>query len=366
MKNIQRHISLLLLLFLLVTGSAQTGGRGVYSFLNVSYSPRLTALGGNMISVHDDDPTLLIMNPSYISSRHNNTLSLNFTDYFTNTNYASALYSHTFQKVGSFAVEMRYLGYGSFRGVDESGVETGSFSAGDYALTLGWGRELSPNFSIGANLKMIYCGYESYNSFGLAVDVAGSYYNPEKNLSLTLLAKNIGSELKPFTPGNFELPPFDLQFALSQRLQHVPFRYHISLHDLYRWNMNYYGEDNPFMQTDAITNTLVYPSKSAQFFDNFFRHFVFGLEIEPSKYFSIQAAYNHNAHQEMKILARRSMGGFSYGLTVHVKGIYFGFARMHYAPGATPNCFSLALNFDELSKLHKQHQEKKLQRVQSN
>lgn len=360
-----KRISLLIIVLGLLWSQclAQTGGRGVYNFLNFNYSTRQMALGGGLISVHDDDPTLIMINPSYISPRHSNSLAIDFTNYFASTNYGAAMYSYTFPKVGSFAVEVRGVGYGSFQGTDISGLETSTFSAGDYALTLGWGRELSPNFSIGANLKMIFCNYEAYNSFGLAVDVAGSYYNPDKRLSLTLLAKNIGSELKTFAPGNFERTPFDLQFAISQRLQHIPIRYHISLHSLYRWNMNYYGENNPFLETDAINGGLVYPSKASQFFDNFFRHIIFGLEIEPSKYFSLQLAYNHNIHQEMKVLARHSLAGFSYGFMINVKSIQFGFSRLHYAPGATPNCFNLAMNFDELSKLHQEKKTKKLQRV---
>ena len=358
------YITLCLLIGYGLPGAwAQTGGRSVYNFLNFSYSTRQMALGSNLISVYDEDPTLLWMNPYSIGERHHNNLALNFTDYFSNANYLSALYTYTFPKAGSFAFSVKGVPYGKFMGTDASGLETGYFTAGDYALCLGWGRELSPNFTVGANLNLLLCTYESYTSFGFAVDVAGSYHNPDKRLSLTLLAKNIGCEIKPFVAGQVETPPFDLQFSLSQRLQHVPIRYHISLHSLYRWNMNYYGDGNPFLQTDAFTNTIKYPSKAAQFFDNFFRHFVFGVEIEPVQYFSIQAAYNHNVHQEMKIVARNSMAGFSYGLNINVKGIRFGFARMHYAPGATPNCFNFALDFGELSKMHQENKAKKLQRM---
>lgn len=342
---------------------AQTGGNSVYNFLSYSYSTRQLALGSGLISVYDSDPTLIITNPSFIGERHSQSLALNFTNSFAKTNYGSVLYAQNFKKVGSFAAELRCVGYGTFQGMDESGAETHTFNPGDYALTLGWGRELTPHFTIGANLKMIFCNYDQYNSFGLAVDVAGSYFDTAKNLSVTLLAKNIGSELKTFTPGHFEKLPFDLQLAMSQRLKHVPFRYHISLHSLYRWNMNYYGPENPYWETDAITNEVVYPTKTAQFFDNLFRHFIFGLEIEPVSAFSLQLSYNHNIHQEMKVLARHSLAGFSYGFMINVRSIQFGFARQHFAPGAAPNCFNLALNFEELSKLHQEKKTKKLERV---
>lgn len=342
---------------------AQNGGKFVYNFLNLSYSSRMMGLGGNLISVHDDDPTLMLQNPSYISDRYHNALTLNFTDYFTKSNAIAASYSYTFPKAGSFAIGIYGLNYGTFRGADAAGNETGQFSSGDYALVIGWGRELSPRFSVGANLKTVFSYYEAYYSVGMAVDLAGSYYNEEKKLSLTLMAKNIGSQLKSYAPGNYEMVPFDLQFALSQRLQHVPIRYHITMHSLYRWNMSYYGADNPFIQTDAITGQPQYPSKVAQFADNFFRHFVFGLEIEPIKYFSIQLAYNHNIHQEMKVVSRKSMAGFSYGLQLNIKGVRVGFSRQHYAVGATPNCFDLAFDFDELAKNSKERKTRKLERI---
>ena len=351
---------------LLVAGlqlKAQIGGKYIYNFLNFSYSSRMMGLGGNLISVHDNDPMLMLANPSSISERHHNSLALDFTDYFTNSLAVSAAYSYTFPKAGSFAFGIYGLNYGSFRGADENGIETGNFSAGDYALVVGWGRELSPNFSVGANLKTIFSFYESYYSIGLAVDVAGSYYNEKKKLSLTLLAKNIGVQLKAYSSGEREMMPFDLQFALSQRLQHIPIRYHITLHSLYRWNMSYYGLDNPFIQTDAITGDPQYPSKAAQFADNFFRHFVFGLEIEPIKYFSLQLAYNHNVHQEMKVISRRSMAGFSYGIQLNIKGVRVGFSRQHYAVGATPNCFDLAFDFGELANNSKERKIRKLERI---
>ncbi|MBR3559613.1 MAG: type IX secretion system protein PorQ [Bacteroidales bacterium] len=358
-------IGLWLMLAGMVCVNAQTGGKFVYNFLNLSYSSRIASLGGNLISVHDGDPVLTLANSSYISERQHNTLALNYTDYFAHNGAMSAVYSHTFPKAGSFAVGVYGLAYGSFRGADENGAETGMFSAGDYALVLGWGRELSPNFSVGANLKTVFSYFGPYFSSGLAVDIAGSYFNDEKNLSLTLLAKNIGTQVKCYAPGNRELLPFDLQLAFSQRLKHVPIRYHISLHSLYRWNMNYYGRDNPFLNTDAITGEIQYPSKVAQFADNFFRHFVFGIELVPIKYFSLQVAYNHNVHQEMKVLSRKSMAGFSYGFQLNIKGIRFGFSRMHYAVGATPNYIDLAFDFNELAKNSKERKSRKLERITS-
>lgn len=361
----KRYIILSLFsLFSFISVHAQIGGKSVYKILNFNYSNRVAGLGGGLISVYDTDPAIIMQNPSYITPEHHNSLAFNFTDYFSNVGYASALYSHTFKKAGSFAFEMRYVGYGKFTETTEIiGEELGQFTAGDYLLSAGWGRQLSKNFFIGANFHAIYSGYESYHSFGIAVDVAGSYYNEDKRLSLTLLFKNIGTELKPFTPGNYERLPFDIQFALSQRFAFLPVRYHISLHSLYKWNMAYKGPDDPLLEFDALSGEPKYPSGFSRFADNFFRHFIFGIEIEPSKYFSILFSYNHNRHQEMKIPQKGTMAGFSYGFFINIQSIRVGFSRSHYAAGAVPNYITFACNIDELSKLSKEKKKKKLERI---
>jgi len=339
-------------LMLLGVVMAQQGGQYVYPFLNFSYSSRIAALGGHLIAVQDDDLSPLACNPSLISKTQNNSLNLHFIDYFSDAIYASALYSRTFNKAGSFVADIQLVNYGSMTETDELGQELGKFTANDIALSVGWGRAIHKNFSIGANMKLIYCYYYVDNqSFGIAFDVAASYFNTDKNLALSFLVKNIGTEIVPFQRGSRQKLPFDLQFAFSQKLKHIPVRYHLSLHSLYRWKMYNISSQYSFYEEDAMTGDLVYPSKTARFFDNFFRHFIIGIEILPSKYFSLQAAFDFNRFQEMKIPQRRSIAGFSYGFIIHVHAIKIGFSRMHYAVEAVPNFITLSFNFDEMSKL---------------
>jgi len=344
-------------------GFAQVGGNYTYKLLDYKFSARLAGLGGSLIAVHDNDPSLIMYNPSNIAPRFSTSLLVGATDYFAHTGYASAMYSHTFNKVGSFAMEMRYAGYGTFIRTDEVGYEMGTFSCNDAALTLGWGRPLDSCFSIGANLKLIYSGYDTYSSFGLAVDVAGSYYNEKKNISLAVLIKNIGGELKPFTDGKRNWAPFDIQIAFSQRLKFVPVRYHISLHSLYKWDMSYVGPNDPTYEVDAISGKPKYPSKFNQGVTNFFRHINFGLEIMPVKYLTLFVSYNYNQNREMRIPQKKTMAGFAYGFSIDIKSIQFSFSRSHYAIGATPNFFNFSININDLSQLSKASKQKKLERV---
>jgi hypothetical protein len=354
---------LLFLIFFIQIAFAQTGGNYPYKFMEYMLSARQAGLGGALIAVHDNDPSLIMYNPSTIAPRFSTSLSVNAADYFTHAGYGSAMYSHTFNKVGSFAAEIRYANYGKFIQTDEMGYEQGTFSCNDAGLTLGWGRQLDSCFSIGANLKMMYSGYETYSSFAMAVDVAGSYYNEKNNIMLALLVKNIGSELKPYIEGNYRMTPFDIQIAFSQRLKFIPVRYHISLHSLHKWKMGYVGPDDPTLEVDAMSGEPKYPSKFKQGVNNFFRHINFGLEIIPVKYLSLFVSYNHNQNREMRIMQKKSVAGFAYGFQIDIKSIQFGFARSHYAVGANPMFFTFALNMGELSKISQEKEKKKLTRV---
>ncbi len=362
MKIRRIYTILLLWLTIPVMGWAQVGGNYIYNFLNFNTSSRQAALGGTLLAVYDDDPSLILYNPSLIGARHHTALEVSAVDYFSNAAYGSAMYSHTFDKVGSFAYGMQFVNYGKFTMTDESGYDQGYFRAGDYAATIAWGRQLDSNFSIGADLKLIYSTYESYKSFGLAVDVAASYVNQKKRLALSLLARNIGSPIVNYVPGQFEKIPFDLQLAFSQRFKFIPVRYHISLHHLYRWDMRYVGENDPLLEYDVTTESPIYPSKTAQFFDNMFRHLTVGIEIIPVKYLSLYVSYNHNRRQEMHIPQKRTLAGFSYGFMIDIHSIRIGFSRTHYAAGATPNFFNFSVNINELAKISSEKKARKLKK----
>src|SRR3972149_2755867 len=167
-------------------GFCQPGGNNTYEFLNLVTPARVAALGGEVISINDGDLNLALLNPSMLNAAMHNHLSLSFADYFSDINYGSAIYSRTYQKYGSFSAGMQYIHYGTFKEADETGRILSEFTADDYTLNLGWGRAIGSMFSIGANLKMIYSSYYlyDYNSFGLAIDLAGTYHNAARQITI--------------------------------------------------------------------------------------------------------------------------------------------------------------------------------------
>lgn len=342
--------TLILLMQFSTSLHAQIGGDGVYQFLNMPSSARSAAMGGNFLAVKDGDITQALFNPSIISPEMDNNLALSFVDYFSGLNYGHATYAKSFNTVGTYTATMQYLNYGEFTYADETGQTFGTFTANDLALSVGWGRSLDSLFSIGANLKMIYSGLEDYQSFGLAVDVAGTYYNPKNGFTASLVARNIGSQLKPYRSGNYERLPFEINLGISQRLKHLPFRYSILFTNLQTWNLSYDDPNDPGQQVDPITGEVQSNDGFSEFADEAMRHIVIGGEFVPSKYFSIRLGYNYQRRQEMGVSAKMGMVGFSWGLAIKVSKFQIEYSRVTYHLSGSPNYITIRTNLSDFGR----------------
>ena len=335
-----------LFLFIIISFSnnlsySQIGGDNTYEFLNMPNSARIAALGGNFLAIKDNDITLALANPSIITSDMHNQLALSFVDYFSDINYGFVSYSRTFPEIGSFVGTMQFIDYGKFTLADETGQKYGNFKASEYALNVGWGRELDSAFSIGANFKMIYSALESYTSFGIAVDVAGSYHIAKKQFTVSFIARNIGLQLKSYRTGNSEPLPFELQLGLSKRLKHLPFRYSILLTHLEKWDLTYENTNNPSGGTDPITGEPNKKGGFEKFGDKLMRHIVIGGEFLITKNFSVRIGYNYQRRQELKVDSKLSTVGFSWGLGLRISKFHFSYSRSAYHLVGSPNYITI-------------------------
>src|SRR5687767_836967 len=202
---------------------SQIGGSSTYKFLDLPFSARTASLGGNLISVKDDDINLVAQNPSLLNAGMNNRLSLSYINYFTDINYGYAAYAKTFDKIGNFSAGMQFVDYGEFNEADETGTITGKFYASDYSLNIGYSRDLDSMFSIGAQLKTIYSVMESYWSIGNALDFGATYYSPAHGFTAAAVIKNLGMQWKGYSETGREPLPFEVQMGLSKKLKHAPF-----------------------------------------------------------------------------------------------------------------------------------------------
>jgi hypothetical protein len=338
------------LLLLPVLGYSQIGGTTGYQFLEQPISARVAALGGNVAAVNDNDLNIGFVNPSLINSGMDNSLALNYINFFTGTNYSSIQYANTFKKVGSFMGTLQYMDYGKIDYADENGNLGGTFGAYDMAFTVGWGRQLDSLFSIGAAAKFIYSSYESYSSFGMAVDVAGTFQS-KSGWTMSLIARNLGMQLSTYTPGADRDPlPFDLQYAVSKRLAHVPFRFLLIYDHIEKWDLTYNDPANPSDGYDPITGEAQEKKGFSKFGDQFMRHIIIGTELYIGKNLILRGGYNYRRRQEMKVEDKMAMVGFSWGFGVRIYKFRINYSRVTYSLAGSPNYITLAFDLDSFMK----------------
>ena len=225
---------------------------------------------------------------------------------------------------------------------DLSGAVTGTFNASDLAVTLTYSHDISERLRGGISLKYIHSSYETYSAGAIGVDLGINYYNPDKDLSFSLVAKNLGGQVKKFNDKRDKLP-WDIQLGFSKGLGSTPFRISVTAFNLTKWKLPYYEPADK----GNVTSDLV---KKDKFASNLFRHLVFGLEYMPTDRIYIAAGYNYKTRTDMSTYKRNFLSGVSIGGGMKVKALGFGVAFAQPHTGATTFMFNLTTSIGELMR----------------
>lgn len=323
---------------------------GTYSFFNSTNSARVAALGGVSIPIYDSDIQLTTFNPSLINPDMSNSMSLSYVDYYSDINFGIVQYAHSFEKIGSFVGTIQYHNYGDFFYTNETGfIENNQFSVSDYAIYLGWGRQLNDRLSLGANLKFGGIQYENNASFAIAVDIAGTY-KTKTDWIFSLTARNIGTELYNNYQSFKNTLPFRMQLGASKKLEHLPFTVIVVYDNLQRWGLSY---DDPLDlegDYDPMTGEYVEKSKVDKFAKNLFSHFVFAGELNLGKNLSLRVGYNYGYRQTMKSPTKKGAVGLSYGVGINVYKFKISYSRSEMHIHGSPNYITITTNLDSFKK----------------
>ena len=228
------------LLFLFQQTQAQLGGHNTYEFLNMATSARISALGGNLITVRDDDVNLAYANPAALNEAMHQQIGFSHNFHLAGIQNGYASYGQHFNKLKTtFHFGVQNVNYGDFNITDVLGQVEGSFKASEYAITLGAGRQIYDRLAVGANLKYITSQFEAYNSAGLVADLSLMYFDTASNFTATVLVRNVGGQISTYEESNREPIPFEMQLGISKKLKYLPFRVSIIYHHFDRWNILY-------------------------------------------------------------------------------------------------------------------------------
>lgn len=209
----------------------QNDSQTEYNFLRLPVSAHAAALGGDNITMPDDDVMMTYHNPALLTGATVGTLGLQYMNYMSGCNNAAAAYNILIAEKWNVAFGANYMGYGSMRYTDANNVDMGTFSATDLALYGTLAYNLARNLAGGISLKYVYGKIGPYNSMAIATDLGLNWYLPEKEWSVGLVIRNLGGQIDAYDE-RFETMPLDVQVGVSKRLVGSPLRLSLTLSDL--------------------------------------------------------------------------------------------------------------------------------------
>mgnify|MGYP000760937662 FL=1 len=313
----------LLLAVLPATALAQEYA-SAFNTLRLPASSHAAALGGQNVTLIEDEPTAGWYNPALYANVSDLSASLNFMTYAAGSTWMGAHFVKAFGERHTMAVGAQYMNYGKMDETDETGNTLGQFSAKDIVIGAGYSYLLSDRWTGGANLKMMVSNLADYTALAAAIDVGVNYYDDENDLSVSASLQNIGTQLKAYHDGQRTHLPFTLALGFSKGMAHLPVRFHVTMTDVTRWKSSYYvlPENKDKDKSDKVG-----------FGKKALNHFVLGLDILPTDYLYLSVGYNFRRAYELKASGSSHLAGLSAGAGVNVKHFKFGvsYAKYHQA-----------------------------------
>lgn len=309
---------LALILFLTAYDAGAQVDQTDYNFLRLPVSVHAAAVGGDNITLIEDDATLIYHNPALLSSVSDKSITLGYMNYMEGVKAASASFSRTVGQRASWAVSAQYVDYGKMTETDENNTDLGTFSAHDISVAGYFSYLLTDRLSGGLAPKMIFSYIGGYNSVGFGVDLGLNYYDSEYEWSISAVAKNLGGQLKAYDE-DYEPMPIDFQIGVSKRLTSIPLRLSLTMVDLTHWGYA------------------------------FLDHAVLGAEFLFSDNFWIGAGYNCRRAHEMKIDSSDGKSsshgaGLSLGAGLALQRFHVGVAYGKYHVSSSSLLINLGYN----------------------
>lgn len=309
---LKKNIFIVLLLLFWVRTQAQEDN-SVFQFLKLPFSSHAAALGGENISIIEDDLTMAVHNPALLSCVADKTLNLNYTLYIAGVNAASAAFSRVLGDHSTWAVTAQFVNYGTMKETTSENIITGTFSAKDMAFSGIYSYDLSDYWSGGVKANLIYSNYDKFSSFAIGVDLGLNYYHQNSDFSFSMVARNLGGQIVAFEDKREKLP-VDVQVGITKRLSHAPFRISATLYNLTDW-------------------------KNSKFFD----HAVIGMDFLPTDNFYVSLGYNFRRTNEMKVADSSHWAGFTAGAGLQIKRFKLGAAYAKYHLSTSSLLFNLSM-----------------------
>lgn len=337
---LRSFLVILLLATTIKAGSQTLGGQSAFNFLRFPASPQQAALGGVNVSQLNNDLSLAFHNPARLNAAVHSHMVANFNTLYSgirNYHWMQA-YRHTRLKT-NFATGIYYFDYGTITETDAVGNVFGSLRPRDYVMQVSASREYLEKWRYGVTLKYLASNYGIARSNALAADVGVLYTDSARFFQMSLVATNMGGQLRRYSTNPEELP-FDLVLGISKRLEKAPIQFSVTAHHLHRFDILY----NDTVFNNELGGVIRNNNTRGFTFDKLFQHFVFATQLFIGERVEVSVGYNYLRRSELRIQnAANGLVGFSFGIGAIFPRMQLRFSRSYFQNTTAYNQLGLNL-----------------------
>jgi hypothetical protein len=330
--------------FISFSAQSQTlGGNSVFNFLRLSNTPQLTALGGINISNTSGDIGLSFNNPALLLPVMHTQMNAVFNSFFGGIKVYHLSMGYSNEKLKTnFMGGLNYFSYGNTPQTDASGNELGNFRPVDCVLQVAASRAYLNNWNYGLTVKFISSAYGQFRSTGIAADVGLLFRDSANSFSASVVAKNMGTQLKKYYGSSPDDLPFDLQIGITKRLEKSPFSFSLTAQRIHQFNVLY--NDTLFNNQNGFEN----PAAKKFTLDKLLNHLIIGTTVYLADKVEIHAGYNFLRRKELNIgNVTNGLNGFSVGAGVLLGKLQVRYARAYYQSNTAFNQFGINMKMNE-------------------
>jgi hypothetical protein len=172
-------------------------GTTAAQFLKVSQGARGTGMGSAFVAV-SDDASSMFWNVAGIARQEGTSVIFDHTQWIADLSYNFIAGSISLGDFGTVGVSFIGSNYGEMKvtTVDEPNGTGSVFSVSDVAFSLGWAINLTQEFSIGFNPKVIQQTIWNTSGTAFAMDMGILYDTPFDGLTIGMSITNLGTKLQ--------------------------------------------------------------------------------------------------------------------------------------------------------------------------
>ena len=243
------------------------------------------------------------------------------------------------RRTQTFHTGATFINYGNFDGYDENGNSTGTFTGNEAAISFGYAVQLGfSDFYAGVNVKFISSKLEQYSSLGGAMDLGLIYINEYLEFNAALVIRNIGTQFTTYA-GLKEPLPLEIDIGLSQKLEYVPIRWHLTFENLQQWPIS---APNPARVTSDLNGSQT--EEKVGFISQLIRHTIIGMELFPKRGFNIRMGYSFRRAEELRILEQRNFSGLSFGIGLKFNTLRFSYTHARYTSASNTSFLGVQIS----------------------